>query len=116
MSPYVVDHLTITTIINIVIVVILIFASRLLSTFESRRSPLKPTTTQLTSLFYAAILMASGASAIRCSGTLTYCTGSACLCFADGIAESLDKICRDQGFERSLGPSKTTIGDCCSGA
>ncbi|TEA09808.1 hypothetical protein C8034_v011893 [Colletotrichum sidae] len=81
---------------------------------------------QLTSLFYAAIVMASGASAISCSGTLTYCSGSACLCFADGIAESLNKICRDKGFERSLGPSKTTIGDpptiercdhqCCSGA
>ncbi|KAF6830874.1 hypothetical protein CPLU01_07063 [Colletotrichum plurivorum] len=77
---------------------------------------------QLSKILYATLFLATGAVSQRCSATQTYCSGGACLCFADGVAEELNKICRSQGFERSLGPSKTTVGDavrcdhqCCTG-
>ncbi|KAK1482096.1 hypothetical protein CCUS01_15846 [Colletotrichum cuscutae] len=43
----------------------------------------------------------------RCSGvSMDTPTGgvpkSACLCFADGITESLNEMCKGKGFERSL--------------
>ncbi|KAE9571965.1 hypothetical protein CGCF415_v004874 [Colletotrichum fructicola] len=75
---------------------------------------------QLTKFLFT--LLAAGVMGQRCSETLTYCSGSACLCFADGVAEELNKICKAKGFERSLGPSKTTVGtaercdhQCCTG-
>ncbi|KAI3555648.1 hypothetical protein CPAR01_09527 [Colletotrichum paranaense] len=74
------------------------------------------------SFFYTAVLLAAGVAAQSCSSTITYCTGGACLCFADGITESLNEMCKGKGFERSLGPSKTTTEagercdtQCCTG-
>ncbi|CCF34419.1 hypothetical protein CH063_06415 [Colletotrichum higginsianum] len=74
------------------------------------------------SYLYAALFLAVGATAQTCTGTLTYCTGSICNCFFDGAAEELNKICQGMGFERSLGPSRTTTGgdsrcdhQCCNG-
>nr|XP_036579243.1 uncharacterized protein CTRU02_10853 [Colletotrichum truncatum]KAF6786729.1 hypothetical protein CTRU02_10853 [Colletotrichum truncatum] len=77
---------------------------------------------KFTSAFYAALMFAAGSMAIECTSTLTYCTGGACQCFAAGVAESLNDICKKKGFERSLGPSQTTVGNavrcdhqCCRG-
>ncbi|KZL81301.1 hypothetical protein CI238_00338 [Colletotrichum incanum] len=74
------------------------------------------------SYLYTALFLTVGVTAQTCSETLTYCTGGACLCFADGVAESLNEICKSMGFERSLGPSQTTVGEavrcdhqCCKG-
>ncbi|KAF6795055.1 hypothetical protein CSOJ01_13514 [Colletotrichum sojae] len=77
---------------------------------------------QLSKILYATLFLATGAVSQRCSETKTYCSGGACQCFAAGVAEELNKICQAQGFERSLGPSQTTVGNavrcdhqCCTG-
>ncbi|KAF4911900.1 hypothetical protein CGCF415_v003990 [Colletotrichum fructicola] len=68
------------------------------------------------------MLLAADVMGQRCSSTITYCTGSICNCFPSGIAEELNKDCKAKGFDRSLGPSRTTVGNdvrcdhqCCSG-
>ncbi|KAK1976462.1 hypothetical protein LZ30DRAFT_603416 [Colletotrichum cereale] len=68
------------------------------------------------------LLLVVGVTAQRCSGRIIYCPNSGCDCFPPGIKETLNQDCIKMGFQRSLGPSKTTVGSdshcdhqCCTG-
>ncbi|TQN65290.1 hypothetical protein CSHISOI_09947 [Colletotrichum shisoi] len=62
------------------------------------------------SYLYAALFLAVGATAQTCTGSITYCTGSVCNCFYEGVGTDLNNDCKDKGFQKSLGPSRTTTG------
>lgn len=44
--------------------------------------------------------------ATGCGPVFSYCTGSPCLCFAEGIEGSLNDICVGKGFAKSTGPEE----------